>query len=209
MASNTDNRRQLDPTPLYAVVGATDLAVERVRAAARSAAQAQLEAQKALSGFDARTAAQDVPTRAVAVALTVASRAEAQYEELAKRGKSLYERILTQQSTQDLLAQAGITLSRSRGAVTTARKAADDTATAVRSTLAVGRREAESVAGTTSAATESATSTTRRSARKTTARTSTNAAATKSAVKGVRTSASKTASKAATAAKDTADKVGD
>src|SRR4051794_20035104 len=98
MATTGNNRRDIDPTPLYAVVGFTDLAVERVRAAARSAAHAQIEAQRALSGLDPKTTAQDVPTRAVAVALTLASRAEAQYEELAKRGKTLYERVLTQQS---------------------------------------------------------------------------------------------------------------
>jgi heparin binding hemagglutinin HbhA len=207
--ATTGNRRQIDPTPLYAVVGVTDLAVERVRAAARNANQAQLEAQKALTGFDPRSTAQEVPTRAVAAALTVASRAESQYEELAKRGKNLYERVRTQRSTQDLLNQAGNTLSRTKGAVTTARKAADDTASAVRGTLNIGRREAAGVVGTTEAAAGSAADTTRRSARKTTTRAQKNAAATKSAAKGVKTSASKTASATKSAAKDTADKVGD
>jgi heparin binding hemagglutinin HbhA len=204
MATSNSNR-QLDPTPLYAVVGVTDLAVERVRAAVRSAAQAQVEAQKALSEIDPKTAAQEVPTRAVAAALTFASRAEAQYEELAKRGKSLYERVRTQQSTQDLLTQAGSTVSRTRGAVTTARKAADDTATAVRGTLNVGRRQAAEVAEST----ETAAGTTRRAAKRTTTRAQKNASATKSAAKGVRTSAGKTAAASKTAAKDTADKVGD
>jgi len=199
------SNRQIDPTPLYAVVGVTDLAVERVRAAVRSAGQAQVEAQKALSDFDARATAQEVPTRAVAAALTFAGKAEAQYEELAKRGKSLYERVRTQRSTQDLLNQAGNTISRTKGAVTTARKAADDTATAVRGTLNVGRREAAEVAEST----EAAVGTTRRAAKRTTTRAQKNAAATKSAAKGVRTSARKTAAASKTVAKDTADKVGD
>ena len=138
-------------------------------------------------GFDPKAAAQEVPTRAVAVALTVASKAEAQYEELAKRGKDLYERVRTQQSTQDLLDQAGNTLSRTKGAVTTARKAADDTATAVRGTLGVGRREAGAVVETTGSAAESADRRPRRrSAKKTTTRARKNATATKSAAKGVR-----------------------
>ena len=205
----TGNRRNLDPTPFYAVVGVTDFAVERVRAAAHSATVAQAEAQKALSGFDAKSAAQEVPTRAVGIALTVASKAEAQYEELAKRGKGLYERVRTQQSTQDLVAQAGNTLNRTKGAVTTARKAADDTASAVRGTIGVGRREAAGVAGTTGTATGSAATTTRRAAKKTTTRAAKNASATKSAAKGVRTSAGKTAGKAATATKTAAKKVGD
>jgi len=207
--ATSDTRRQLDPTPFYAVVGATDLAVERVRAAARSAGQAQHEAQKALSELDPRTAAQEVPTRAVAVALTFASRAEAQYEELAKRGKSLYERVRTQQATLDLLDQAGSTLSRTRGAVTTARKAADDTATAVRGTLGVGRREAGVAVETAGSAAGSATDATTRSATKAATRTRKNATATRSAAKGVRTSAAKTASKAPRAAKGAAGKVGD
>ena len=202
MATSNSNRRQLDPTPLYAVVGVTDLAVERVRAA-------QLEAQRALTGFDPKTAAQEVPTRAVGIALTVASKAEAQYEEFAKRGKNLYERVRTQRSTQDLVNQAGNTLSRTRGAVTTARRAADDTATAVRGTLGVGRRETGAAVGTTGTATRSATRTTTRAAKKSTTRARKNASTTKSAAKGVRTSAAKTASKASTAAKDTAGKVGD
>jgi heparin binding hemagglutinin HbhA len=187
----TGNRSPIDPTPLYAVVGVTDLAVERVR-------NAQADAQRALSGFDAKSAAQEVPTRAVALALTAAGKAEQQYEELAQRGKSLYQRVRTQQSTQDLLSQAGNTLSRTKGAVTTARKAADDTATAVRGTLGVGRREAEEAAATT-----------RRSAKRTTTRAAKNASATKSAAKGARTSATKTASKATAATKDAAAKTGD
>jgi heparin binding hemagglutinin HbhA len=199
------SNRQLDPTPLYAVVGVTDLAVERVRAAVRSAALAQVEAQKAISEFDARSTAQEVPTRAVAAALTFASRAEAQYEELAKRGKTLYQRVRTQQSTQELLNQAGNTVSRTKGAVTTARKAADDTATAVRGTLNIGRRQAAEVVESTEAATE----TTRRATKRTATRAQKNASATKSAAKGVRTSAGKTAAASKTAAKDTADKVGD
>jgi heparin binding hemagglutinin HbhA len=201
----TGNRRNLDPTPFYAVVGVTDFAVERVRAAARSATVAQAEAQKALSGFDARSAAQEVPTRAVGIALTVASKAEARYEELAKRGKGLYERVRTQQSTQDLVAQAGSTLSRTKGAVTTARKAADDTAAAVRGTIGVGRREAAGVAE----ATGSATTKTEVAAKQAATRATKNASATKSAAKGVGTSASKTASKAATASKTAAKKLGD
>jgi hypothetical protein len=194
----TGNRRQLDPTPFYAVVGVTDLAVERVRAA-------QAEAQKTLNGLDAKAVAQEAPQRAIAVALTAVSKAQASYEGLAQRGKHLSQRVRTQQSTQDLLNQAGNTISRTRGAVTTARKAADDTATAVRGTIGVGRREAAGVAEST----ESAAATTRRAAKKTTTRAAKNADATKSAAKGVRTSASKTAGKATTAAKTTARKVGD
>lgn len=208
-SSTRSNRSTIDPTPLFAVVGATDLAVERVRTAVASVSQTQAEAQKAISEFNPKAAAQEVPTRAVAVALEAASKAEARYEEYAKRGKQLVERVRSQQSTQELFNQAGNTISRTKGAVTTTRRAAEDTASALRSTLGVARREATGVVRTTTESTESAAGTTERAAKKTTQRTRKNASATKSAAKGVRTSASKTASNASDAAKDAAEKVGD
>jgi heparin binding hemagglutinin HbhA len=209
-------------TPLFAVVGATDLAVERVRAAAAnaSAVQAQFEAkvtavqadvEKRVIAFDARTLrsqAQEVPVRAAARALEVASKAETAYEELAKRGKQLVDRVRSQPSTQDLVVQAGNTLSRGRAAVTVARKAADETASAIIGTLTVGRHEAESVVQEATAQTETAAKKTQTSAQKTAATTRKRATATKSAAKGVATSANKTVTKAGTAAKSSAKKIG-
>lgn len=215
MASTTSRRTRpaIDPTPLFAVVGATDLAVERVRTAVanvnQTQAEAQKHAQKAIREFDPKAAAQEVLTRAVAVALETASKAEARYEEFAKRGKQLVERIRTQQSTQDLLNQAGNTVSRTKGAVTTTRRSVEGTATALRGTLGVARREAGGVIRTTTESTEQAVDTTERSAKKTTARARKGTTASKAAAKGVRTSAAKTASSAGEAAKDAADKIGD
>ncbi|HST80331.1 MAG TPA: hypothetical protein VLL08_01180 [Kineosporiaceae bacterium] len=209
-------------TPLFAVVGVTDLAVERVRAAAAnaSAVQAQFEAkvsavqadvEKRVTSFDPKTLrsqAQEVPTKAAARALEVAGRAEAAYEELAKRGKILVDRVRSQASTQDLVNQAGNTLSRGRAAVTVARKAADDTASAILGTLSVGRHEAEAVVEGTVEQADTAVKHTQAAAEKTATTTRKRAAATKSAVKGVETSASKTATKGAAAAKAAAKKVG-
>jgi len=209
-------------TPLFAVVGVTDLAVERVRAAAAnaSAVQAQFEARvsgvqadvaKRVTAFDPkalRSQAQEAPTKAAARALEVAGRAEAAYEELAERGKLLVDRVRSQASTQDLVHQAGNTLSRGRAAVTVARKAADETASAILSTLSVGRREAETFVDETVADADTAVKHTQASATKTATTARKRAAATKSAVKGVETSASKTATKASTAAKSAAKKVG-
>ena len=209
-------------TALLAVVGATDLAVERVRAAAASASavQAQFEArmsavqadvEKRVNDFDAkalRNQAQDLPVKAAGRALEVAGKAEAAYEELAKRGQELIDRVRSQASTQDLLSQAGSTLSRGKAAVTVARKAADDTATAIRGTLNVGKREATTVVEDTRADTRTAVHQTQVSARKTAATTRKRAAATKSTVKGVQTSATRTAAKASTAARAAAKKTG-
>ena len=209
-------------TPLFAVVGATDLAVERVRAAAANASvvQAQLghavsavsaDVEKRVTAFDPkalRSQAQEVPTKAAARALEAAGRAEARYEELAERGKQLIDRVRSQASTQELVHQAGNTLSRGRAAVTVARKAADETASAIIGTLTVGRREAEAVVDETVINAETAVQTTEASAAKTVTTARKRAAATKSAAKGVETSATKTAAKAGSAAKAAAKKVG-
>jgi len=223
MATTTSGRSASTPTPLLAVVGATDLAVERVRAAAAgaSAVQAQFEArvsavqadvEKRVSEFDAkalRNQAQELPTKAAGRALEAASKAEATYEDLAKRGQVLLDRVRSQASTQDLLNQAGNTLSRGKAAVTVARKAADDTASAILSTLNVGKREATSVVEDATEQVETAAKRTETSAKKTATTARGRAAATKSAAKGVETSVSKTATKASTAARDAAKKVGD
>ena len=209
--------------PLFAVVGVTDLAVERVRAAAAKApaVQAQFEAkvsavqadvEKRVNSIDAkalRSQAEEVPTRVAAVALEVAGKAEAAYEELSKRGKSLVDRVRSQPSTQDFVHQAGNTLSRGRAAVTVARKAADETTSAIRGTLTVGLREAEAVVEQTTVDVEAAAKTTEASAEKTATTARKRAAATKSAAKGAATSANKTTTKAGAAAKSAAKKIGD
>lgn len=209
MATQTQQNRRLDVTPLFAVVGVTDLAVARVRTAVSNVSSVQAEAQKQIGQFDAKAAATEVPTRAVAVALETASKAEAQYEGLAERGKQLVDRLRTQAATRDLVAQANNTFSRTKGAVTTARKAADGTVTSVRSTLTVGRKEAAAVASTTTERAEAAGSTTKQAAKKTATTAKRNASATKSAAKGTKTSATKTVSAAKKAASVSADKVGD
>jgi hypothetical protein len=238
MATATQTDRSSVPTPLFAVVGATDLAVERVRAvvAGMPSVQAQFEArmnavqadvEKRVGEFDPRTIgetitarAQELPTKAAARALEVASISQARYEELAVRGKTLLDTIRAQASTRQLINQAGSTVSRGKAAVTTARKAADDTYVAILGTLGVGRAEVEDVVVTSrttakTAAKTAANRTTTAAKRTTTAakRTSTTArkgaAATKSATKGARTSATKTVSAASKAASDAANKVGE
>jgi len=209
-------------TPLFAVVGATDLAVERVRAAAANASvvQAQLghavsavsaDVEKRVTAFDPKTLrsqAQEAPTKAAARALEAAGKAEAAYEELAARGKQLVDRVRSQASTQELVNQAGNTLSRGRAAVTVARKAADDTASAIIGTLTVGRRESAAVVEQTEVQVETAVKKTEASASRTATTARKRAAATKSAAKGAQTSAAKTAGKAGPAAKAAAKKVG-
>jgi heparin binding hemagglutinin HbhA len=241
MALITEIRKNVsDSTPLLAVVGATDYAVERVRSAAKDASALQGEFEKrvaALEGrfgkgmqalenlpalveeqvkkIDARTV-QAVPALAVARALEAAGRMEQSYELFAVRGKELLDRVSQQQATQDLIKQGKVTLSRTRAAVTTARKAVDETVDAALNAVSIGRHEtseaaaevAESVAATEKVVEERA-RTTRAAAARAGATARKRAIGTRAATRGAATSARKTAAKAADAVEAAADKVGD
>lgn len=228
MALVADLRKTVtDTTPVYAVVGATDLAVEKVREARTRAAALRAELGEfdvtAVQGKAVETA-QHVPALALNRTLEIAGKAQESYDTLAERGQKLVTRIRGQKATQDLLAQAGNTLALGKGAVTTIRNAATDTERAVKATLTTGRREATEAAETvkTSAKTSAkATGTTTRTAAKKATKatkpaakrastTATKRAATaKSATKAAATSAAKTAEAAEKAVEAAAEKVGD
>jgi heparin binding hemagglutinin HbhA len=163
---------------------------------------------------------QQVPALAVSRALEVAGQVESSYAELAERGKQLVERVRRQQPTQDLLAQSRITGTLAKAAVTTARKAVDDTAAAARNAVTISRREAGDVVpaveeqversvAQTEKVVEKRTAGTRAAAKRTAATARTRANTTKTAAKATVTSARKTATKAAEATEAAADKVGD
>jgi len=216
-----------DTKPVFAAVGVTDLAVEKVRdARARArAARADLDVSalqdKAIKRAEKLAEqAQHMPALALNQTLEVAGKAQETYAELAVRGHKLVKRIRNQKSTKDLLAQADSTVSLGKGAVTTVRKAAADAERVAMSTLATGRHEAEvvieAVVASVSREAKLTTGTVRKSAKATrlpvkraatTAKKSTTSVrrATKSAV----TSATKTAAAAAAAAKVATPKVGD
>jgi hypothetical protein len=218
-----------ESTPLLAVVGATDYAVERVRAAAKDASTLQEELEKRVQALERvpalveervkkidPKAVQAVPALAVARALEAAGRMEQSYEQFAVRGKELLDRVARQQATQDLIRQGKVTLSRTRAAVTTARKAVDDTVDAALSAVNIGRHEAtevvsdvaDSVAATEKVVEERA-RTTRVAAKRTVATARKRAASTRTATKGAVTSVRKTAERAVDAVEATAAKVGD
>jgi heparin binding hemagglutinin HbhA len=230
MALMTEIRKNVtESTPLRAVVGATDYAVERARAAVAGAGHLQEEAEKALAAletvpatFQARVkkldakSVQQVPSLAVARALEVAGKVEASYERFAVRGKELIERVSNQKATQDLIKQGKVTVSRTKAAVTTARKAVDETASAARGVVTLGRREVgaavaeveQSVAATEKVVAER-TMGTRSAAKDVASSVRKRAVTTRTAVKGVATSARKTAEKAVEAVEVTAEKIGD
>jgi hypothetical protein len=216
-----------ESTPVYVAVGATDLAVEKVRDARvrAQAARAELSTDKIQARVAKRATAvteqaQHMPVLALNRSLEIASKAVDGYESLATRGESLVKRVRTQKATKDLLKQAEGTIALGRGAVTTVRKAAVDLERSAKATLTTGRHQAEHVAEVavdataeevrevSTAATESAKRT--RSAAKRTATTAKkSAAATRSSAKRTTTGARKTAAAARKAGADAAKKVGD
>jgi hypothetical protein len=226
-----------EATPLMAMVGATDLAVERVRAVAANAdhwqEQWQGEVEKRFAALEevpahlqARVkkldtkAVQQVPALAVARALEAAGKVEAEYEKLAERGKELVDRIGDQKATQELIHSGKVTISRTRAAVTTARKAVDETAHAAANVVHVGRRQAEKAVDEVGAevaesvaATEKVVAqrgrTTRTAVKGATTAARKRAVGTRTATKRATTSVRKTAAKAVEAVEAAAEMVGD
>jgi hypothetical protein len=154
-------------TPFYAIAGAGDLAVEKVRAVgvdvtARFAkldqktlqvelTKAQSELTKRFEAIvaDARTAPaklRELPKTAQTGLTVVLGQAEETYEDLAGRGKDLVERIRHQQATEDLEAAAKTTVSKAKAARTTARKTAQTASRNVKATATSARKTAKAAA---------------------------------------------------------------
>lgn len=225
-----------EATPVMAVVGATDLAVQRVRQAAHEAGhlqdeletrvtKIQVEVEKAVGSLDPaylqkflskafdpknlQANAQQVPALAIARALEVAGKVETGYESLAERGKLLVLKVEESKATKDLVRQGKATLSRSKAAMTTAQKAVEQTAEDARATLSIGRKDAKDVAAEVEQAVTTGTKGTRAAIKRTATTARTRSTATKTATKSAATSARKSAAATAAAAKDAAEKVGD
>jgi hypothetical protein len=234
MAVLDDLRTSIDTTPLYAIAGATDLAVEKVREAQKRAEARRLELAKRAetaradltpAALQARVEAvteqvKELPALALNQGLVVGGKVTDGYADLATRGKSIVNRIRTQQSTKDLVAQAETTVAQAKGAVTTARKAAADIERSAKATITTGRHEVAKVATVLTdsvaeeakvAQTEVAASVkrTRTAAKRTSTTTKKAAKKTTASAKGATTSARKTAKTAPKATKKAAEKVGD
>ena len=222
-----DLKKTVDATPFFAAVGATDLAVEKMR-------EARLRADKARAVLSADLAPAKVQARATTIAdqvreipavvlnetLVIGGKVAEGYDELAVRGHQLVTRLRNQKATQDLVAQAETTVAQAKGAVTTARKAAADVERSAKATLTTGRKEAAKVAAvvtgsvveeTTVATTEDKTSAkaTRTAAKRTSTTTKNAAKKTTTSAKGATTSAVKTAEAAEKATEQAAEKIGD
>jgi len=216
-----------DTTPVYAAVGVTDLAVERLREARTRAAAVRPDLSvsamqdRAVKSIEKVTEqALHMPAQVRDQTVEAADKAQHTYTKLAIRGEKLVKRLRSQKATQDLLTQADNTVSLGKGSVTTARKAAVHTRRAAKATLTTSRKEAgvglEAVASSIKGEAETTTEVVREAAKATgtsvkrtatTARKSTVAAERVAAAAAA--SAAKTAAAAAEAARIATPKVGD
>ncbi|NIK54459.1 hypothetical protein [Kribbella shirazensis] len=158
-------------TPFYAIAGAGDLAVEKVRAVSedvtarfakldqkglqteltKELTKAQAELTKRFEAIvaDARTAPaklRELPKTAQAGLTVVLGQAEETYEDLAGRGKDLVERIRHQQATEDLVSTAKTTASKAKATRTTAKKTAQTASRNVKATTTSARKTAKAAA---------------------------------------------------------------
>ena len=163
--------KNVDPTPLYALVGASDLAVEKLRnvsselqvlvadmdpktvpSKVQAATNARVEAVTA--DMKARKSdAKDFPTMAQNMLFEMLSQAVATYGELAERGKELVIRVRNQRESEVLQDQAKATVSKVKATATTTKKSAAATkksaksaATSARKTGAAAQKAAKSSA---------------------------------------------------------------
>jgi heparin binding hemagglutinin HbhA len=166
-------------TPFYAIAGAGDLAVEKVRAVGedvtarfakldqknlqteltKELTKAQAELTKRFEAIvaDARTAPaklRELPKTAQAGFTTVLGQAEETYEDLAGRGKDLVERIRHQQATEDLEAAAKTTVSKAKATRTTVKKTATTATRTVKATATSARKTAKAAGKAAEAAAE-------------------------------------------------------
>ncbi|MEU8224500.1 hypothetical protein [Kribbella sp. NPDC048915] len=167
-------------TPFYAIAGAGDVAVEKLRAVGEDVTariakldqktlqneltkaqseliKAQSELTKRLEALvaDARTAPaklRELPKTAQTGFTAVLGQAEETYEDLAGRGKDLVERIRHQKATEDLVASAKTTASKAKATRTTTRKTAQSATRAAKSTATSARKTAKSAAKATQSA---------------------------------------------------------
>ena len=232
MALVADIRKNvIDTTPVFAVVGLTDLAVEKVRDARVRATTVGVELTNDLKPstlqtkaqarvFGAAEQAQELPALALNRSLELAGKAQESYESVAARGEELVKRVRTQKATKDLIAQAETTVALGKGAVTTVRKSANEIQRSAKATLTTGRKEATTVADAVASsvavetaevatAAKASAKRTRTAAKRTSTTTKKSATATKSATKRATTGARKTATTAKKATATTAAKVGD
>lgn len=147
----------LDSKPVYAVAGAGDLAVEKLRELSGwltslsdriepNDVQAQVGTlqKDAQTRFEAvRGAVRDIPDQAQSVLALLVATANDVYGDLAARGENVVSRIRRQQSTTELREQAQSTVRRAKATKTTATKGVTATKRAAKGTVTAATKTAE------------------------------------------------------------------
>lgn len=157
--------RTKTPTPLYAVVGAGDLVVERIRTTADSIDLGELKSD--LRDLrDRNVDWSEFPEHAQASAQQVLGQAlglaAGTYAELVERGEQLVDRVRRQQSTQRTANQAKTTRAQAKGTATTAKKQAGSaTGTAKRASTTATKQTRTRAKGTATSARKTAQSATK------------------------------------------------
>lgn len=215
-----DLKKTIDTTPLYAAVGVTDLAVEKVREARVRAEKATADLRVELDPTKVIEQVKDLPAQALNQSLVFGGKVSEGYDELAVRGRHLVARIRRQKATQDLVNQAEVAVAQAKGAVTSARHAAAEVERSAKATLTTTRKEAARVASTlvdsvadeakvAQAEVTKSVRRTRTAAKRTATTTRNQAKKATASTKAATTSVRKTAAASTKATKATAAKVGD
>ncbi|WP_370616898.1 hypothetical protein [Mumia sp. Pv 4-285] len=144
------------PTPLFAVVGAGDAVVAKVRATIPSANEVEgfVGDVKGLPE-QLKTVPEQLkvlPEKAQAAALEALKGLESTYSDLVVRGESLVGRIRAQRATVDLEESAKATETKVKAATTTAKKSAKSTKSAAKGATTSARKTATAAKKATTAA---------------------------------------------------------
>jgi len=150
MAIATELKKTLtDTTPLYAVAGAGDLVMEKLRelpARLRTEIPTDpkvLRARLQTSVTSARASAQTLPDRTQTFAKVQVDKAKEVYEDLAKRGQKLAGRIDRQESTKRAKTAASTAESKAKATTTAARRGAANTKAQAKATGTAASKAAD------------------------------------------------------------------
>lgn len=186
--------------PLYAGVGATDLAVEYVRGTVVDVQKRVTTARRTVRDIDLKPKAlrEQAVTAVTSTLDETASSVNDTYTDLAKRGEALVGRIRQQESTQQATRSARTTKAKAKTVKTQGTSSAKKTSTSAKQGATSTRKSATATAKTA----KSAAKRTATSAKK-------SSAPARSSAKGAATAAKATAENTAQAATEAAAKVGD
>lgn len=133
--NSTIQKAACESKPLHAVVGATDLAAQRIREVGAGLTER-------LSSVDVKSA----PAEMV-------SAASSAYDDLAGRGKTVLDRVREDEAVAETTRQARTTASKAKGTATTAKKSAASTKSQAKATSTSAKKTAGSAAKATRSAT--------------------------------------------------------